>query len=113
MPWPSDPAAPWLRATLRHAAARVVGRMTLSIRLYHLPPLTPLPSADTMRSVQIDASAHHHWRRVSAPCVAFAGTPEAACCVFPDPAPPTSPLTSLRACLLHATSPAPTHFITQ
>ena len=23
-------------------------------------PLTPLPSADTMRSVQIDASAHHH-----------------------------------------------------
>jgi len=39
------PAAPWLRATFHHAASRVVGRTTLSIRLYHLPPLTPLPSA--------------------------------------------------------------------
>jgi hypothetical protein len=28
-----------------HAVARVVGRMTLSTKLNHLPPLTPLPSA--------------------------------------------------------------------
>src|SRR5438552_18995359 len=76
MLWPSTPAAPWLRATFGHALSRVVGRMTLSIRLYHLPPLTPLPSADTMRSVQIEASAHHHSRRRAfVPCVALAGTP--------------------------------------
>src|SRR6202795_2082278 len=36
-----------------------IGRMALSTMLNHLPPLTPLPSADTMRSVQIEASAHH------------------------------------------------------
>src|SRR5215469_4393130 len=101
---PSTPAAPWLRATFCHAAARVVGRTTLSIRLYHLPPLTPLPSADTMRSVQIDASVHHHLprRRASAPCVAFSGTPEAACCLIPDSAPPTSCPPSLGAVLLPA-----------
>src|SRR5438552_5459256 len=96
MLWPSTPAAPWLRATFGHAVARVVGRATLSIRLYHLPPSTPLPSADTMRSVQIDASVHHHAsrRRASAPCLARSGTPEAACCAIPDSAPPTSCLPS-------------------
>src|ERR1700680_2713629 len=85
MLWPSTPAAPLFRSTFRHAAARVVGRMTLSITLNHLPPLTPLTSADTMRSVQIVASAHHHSRsRVSVPCVALLGTPETACCSIPD-----------------------------
>src|SRR6266480_1975944 len=120
MLWPSTPAAPWFRASFRHAASRVVGRTTLSIRLYHLPPhgsgrrparghaLTPLPRADTMRSVQTDASAHHHCprRRASAPCVALSGTPEAACCVIPDLAPPTSCLPSLGAVLLPVPSAA-------
>jgi len=102
------PAAPWLRATFHNAASRVVGRTTLSIRLYHLPPLTPLPSADTMRSVQTDASVHHHWprRRASAPCVAFSGTLEAACCFIPGLAPPTSCLPSLGAVLLPPLSTA-------
>src|SRR5437870_3863506 len=111
MLWPSTPAAPWLRATFRHAAARVVGRTTLSIRRDHLPAVTPLPSADTMRSVQTDASAHPHGprRRASAPCVARSGTPEAACCVIPDFAPPTSSLPSLGAVLLARISYSP-HF---
>ena len=77
--------------------------MTLSTKLNHLPPLTPLPSADTMRSVQIDASAHHHLlARASVPCVALAGTPETASCVMPNFAPPTSCLPSLGAVLLAA-----------
>ena len=53
---PSTPAAPLLAQTFLHAAASVAGAQTLSIKLYHLPPLTPLPSADSMRSVQIEAS---------------------------------------------------------
>src|SRR5882724_164684 len=107
MLWPSTPAAPLFRATFRHAASRVVGRMTLSTRLNHLPPLTPLTSADTMRSVQIDASAHHHSRRrASAPCLALSGTAEATSCSIPDLAPPTSSLPSLRAVLLPAPSAA-------
>ena len=77
--------------------------MTLSTKLNHLPPLTPLPSADTMRSVQIDASAHHHLlARASVPCVALAGTPETASCVMPNFAPPPSCLPSLAAVLLAA-----------
>ncbi len=42
---------------MRHAMSSVVGRMALSINENHLPPLTPLSSADVMRSVQIEASA--------------------------------------------------------
>src|SRR5437667_8282883 len=106
MLWPSTPAAPLLRATFRHAASRVVGRTTLSITLYHLPPLTPLPSADTMRSVQIEASAHHHSRRRAfVPCVVLADTPETASCSIPGLAPPPSCLPSLGTVLL----PAPLH----
>ena len=57
--------------------------MTLSAKLNHLPPVRPLASADTMRSVQIDASAQpiSRWR-ASVPCVAFAGTPGTAACVI-------------------------------
>ena|ERR1700733_4788016 len=83
--WRFTPAAPLFGATLRQAAYRVDGRCTLSFRLNHLPPigtglpapghaLTPLPSADTMRSVQIETSAHHSSRRppwASVPCVAL------------------------------------------
>src|SRR4029077_6990713 len=57
--------------------------MTLSAKLNHLPPLTPLASADIMRSVQIDASAQPISRCwASVPCVAFAGTPGTAACVI-------------------------------
>src|SRR2546422_376223 len=103
MLWPSTPAAPLFRATFRHAASRLVGRMTLSTRLNHLPPLTPLTSADTMRSVQIEASAHHHSRRrASVPCIAPSGTSRDADCSMPDLAHPTSCLPSLKAVLLPA-----------
>jgi len=55
---PSTPAAPLLVWTLVQATRSVADAHTLSIRLYHLPPLTPLTSADSIRSVQIEASAH-------------------------------------------------------
>src|SRR6201984_2029212 len=98
---PSTPAAPLFRATLHHAASRVAGRMTLSTRLNHLPPLTPLTSADTMRSVQIDASTHHQrGSRLSVPCLAFSGTAETSSCVMPDFTPPTSYPPSLGMVLL-------------
>src|SRR5438876_10567743 len=102
MLWPSTPAAPLFRATFRHAASRVVGRIALSTRLNHLPPLTPLTSADTMRSVQIEASAHHHSRRrVSVPCVAASALTGLSCRAS-DIAPPTPCLPSLEAVLLPA-----------
>src|SRR3954470_3495954 len=85
---PSTPAAPLLRATRSHACSRVVGRITLSIRLNHLPPLTPLPSADTMASVQTDASTQPQSRfRASVPCLAEAGTVETVPCVISGPPP--------------------------
>jgi len=40
----------------------------LSIKLNQLPPLTPLTSAETMRSVQIEASIHDQ-SRISASCL--------------------------------------------
>src|SRR5260370_4189215 len=87
------PAAPLFRSTFCHAASRVVGRMALSTRLNHLPPLTPLPSADTMRSVQIEASAHHQVRgcppATSPPCVALAALAGVFCSI-PNPTPPAS-----------------------
>ena len=45
-------------ATLCHAALSVSGRYTLSIRLNHFPPLTPLSSAANMRSFHTVASTH-------------------------------------------------------
>src|SRR5882672_2516147 len=102
---PSTPADSAFRATFRHAASRVVGRMTLSIKLYHLPPLTPSTSADTIRSVQIDASAHHHRRSASVPGVALSGTFGTPACLIPDLAHPASCLPSLGPVLL----PGPLH----
>src|SRR6266851_3759028 len=88
MLWPSIPEHPLFRSTLCHAASRVDGRLTLSTKLNHLPPLTPLPSADTIRSVQIVASAHHSpWRSppaASLPCVALTALSEFSC-VIPTP----------------------------
>src|SRR5207244_5352991 len=52
---------------------------------------------------------HGPRRRASAPCVARSGTPEAACCVIPDFAPPTSSLPSLGAVLLAPFHRSPRH----
>src|SRR5271154_3909345 len=82
------PAAPLFRSTFCHAASRVVGRMVLSTRLNHLPPLTPLPSADTMRSVQIEASIHHQVRgcppATSPPCIALTALSGLSCFTQPS-----------------------------
>jgi len=64
--------------TLCHAASSVCLRYTLSIRLNHFPPLTPFSSAANMRSLHTVASTHVHFpARVSAPCLALAGTTDA------------------------------------
>ena len=78
---PSTPAAPLLACTLCQDTFSVVGAITLSIRLYHLPPLTPLSSADSMRGVQIEASTHDRSRRLmaSAPCVALSALAVLVC----------------------------------
>ena len=83
--------------------------MTLSTRLNHLPPLTPLTSADTMRSVQIEASTHHHvrgCRRGVCPLLSLSGTAETVPCSIPVLARPASCLPSLGAVLLPALSTA-------
>src|SRR5271154_3777728 len=72
---PSTPAAPLLARTFVQAAASVLGANTLSINAYHLPPLTPLTSADSMRFVQIVASAHDKSRAALSPCVASSALP--------------------------------------
>ena len=54
------PRGPLLAATRFQAAAKVRGAVTLSIRLYHVPPVTPLSRAANIRSVQIDASTQAH-----------------------------------------------------
>jgi hypothetical protein len=62
-----------------HATLSVLGANTLSIRLHHLPPLTPLTRADSIRSVQTEASAPATVRGASAPCAAVSGIPGAVC----------------------------------
>src|SRR5512145_3331249 len=72
---PSTPAAPRLASTFTQAALSVAGANTLSINENHLPPLTPLPRADSMRSVHTEASTHDRLPpsvEVSAPCLATA-----------------------------------------
>src|SRR5712691_2164949 len=97
----STPAAPSLTRTFSQAASSVAGAYTLSIRLYQRPPLTPFSSADTMRSVQTEASTHDQ-SRASAPCVALAGTADALACSLPGIAHPPSCPPSLGAALLSA-----------
>src|SRR5262245_60241359 len=79
---PSTPAAPLLAATRCQAAAKVRGAVPLSIRLYHLPPVTPLSRAANIRSVQMDASTQVHcWRAWGSPsCLAPEGTGEGLVC---------------------------------
>src|SRR4051794_8997529 len=96
---PSTPAAPRLGRTRVQAAANVAGAYTLSIRLYQRPPLTPFSSADTMRSVQTEASTHDQsW--ASAPCLVVADTSGARSCLVPSFTPPPSCPPSLRTVLL-------------
>src|SRR6202011_3639688 len=104
----STPAAPALARTFSQAASNVAGAHTLSIRLYQRPPLTPFSSADTMRSVQTEASTHDQ-SRASAPRLALAGTADAVACFIPSvPHPPSYP-PSLGAALLSALSVVPHH----
>src|SRR5260370_23094645 len=85
--------------------------MALSTKLNHLPPLTPLPSADTMRSVQIEASAHHQVRgcppATSPPCVALAALAGLSFSL-PNLTPPPSSLPSLHAVFPPPPLPPPT-----
>src|SRR5437588_6039930 len=57
---PSTPALLSFRLTARHPARSVSSAYTLSIRLYHRPPFTPLSRASSMRSVQTLGSVHPH-----------------------------------------------------
>src|SRR6266540_3345805 len=61
----STPAAPSLAFTLVNAAARLEGAWTLSIRLNHLPPLTPFSRAVNIRVVQTAGSTQDHRRFIS------------------------------------------------
>src|SRR5690606_23579585 len=67
---PSTPAAPPLALTSCQALASVSGRRTLSIKLNHLLPLTPLPSAANIRAVQITRSTHGQFAGADASCLA-------------------------------------------
>src|SRR5207302_2478292 len=91
---PSTPAAPLFACTLLQASSSVPGAYTLSINEYHLPPLTPLPSADSMRSVQTSASTHAQLRLargVSAPCLAGSALPVLLCSGMIFTRPPSCP----------------------
>src|SRR5450830_34827 len=54
----STPAAPALRSTCAHPKLNVSRRDTLSIKLCHLPPLTPVCRAANIAFVQIGAGAN-------------------------------------------------------
>ena len=66
----------------------------MSINEYHLPPLTPLPSADSMRSVHTSASTHDQLRLaggVSAPCLTCSALPVLLCSGMVFTPPPSCP----------------------
>src|SRR6267142_3873651 len=73
------PAAPSLRRTCRAARCRFSIFHTLSIRLYHLPPLIPLSRVANMRSVHTLASVQAQCGGTSLPCLAL-GTPGRLIC---------------------------------
>ena len=62
------------RQTCPSALSRLLCLHTLSIKLYHLPPLIPLSRVANLRSVHTLASVHVHWGATSLPCLAR-GTP--------------------------------------
>src|SRR5215831_6921271 len=96
---PSTPAAPLFACTFVQASTSVAGAYTLSINEYHLPPLTPLPSADSMRSVHTSASTQSQLlpaTGVSAPCLASSALPVLLCpgmALTPPPSCPAFPRT--------------------
>src|SRR5712671_1212528 len=99
----STPAAPSLAQTFSQAASKVAGANTLSIKLYQRPPLTPLTSANTIRSVHTQASIQLLFvsLRISPPCVAPAGTTGVVCAFVSVIAhPPSYPPPSLGVVLL-------------
>jgi hypothetical protein len=69
-------------------------------RLNQRPPLTPLTSADTMRSVHTEAFTHDQ-SRASAPCLAVWHSRCSLCLIPPVPHPPSCP-PSLGTALLSA-----------
>ena len=68
------------------------------------PPWTPLTSAETMRSVQTEAS-NHDQSRASAPCLAVPGTDDACSCLIPAFPHPSSCPPSLQP--VYAVRPSP------
>src|SRR5712671_2013594 len=101
----STPAAPSLAQTFSQAASKVAGANTLSIKLYQRPPLTPLTSANTIRSVHTQASIQLLLvsLRISPPCVAPAGTTGVVCAFVSVIAhPPSYPPLPRRGFATHA-----------
>src|SRR5882762_4520892 len=101
----STPAAPLLAQTFSQASSKVAGANTLSIKLYQRPPLTPLTSADTIRSVHTQASIQLLFvsLRISPPCVAPAGTFGVVCAFVSVIAhPPSYPPLPRRGFATHA-----------
>src|SRR5688572_12992763 len=91
---PSTPDAPLFARTFFQASASVVGAYTLSINEYHLPPVTPFSSADSMRSVHTSASTHTQSLRargVSAPGLATSALPVLLCSGMVFTHPPSCP----------------------
>ena len=76
---PSTPAAPFFPHTACAALCRFSLFQTLSIKLNHFPPLTPVARVANMRSVHTLASVHSHSGRTSLPCLAL-GTPGSLNC---------------------------------
>src|SRR6185295_4325422 len=91
----STPAAPLFTDTPLKAARNVPSEHSLSIRLYHLPPLTPSSRAASIRFVQTVGSVHVQSRvfdhRTSPAWLAVAGTSTG---VFP----PDSDIASPSSC---------------
>src|SRR6516165_2387249 len=91
---PSTPAAPLFASTFAQASASVADACILSINEYHLPPVTPFSSADSMRSVHTSASTHAQLllaRGVSAPCLASSALPVLVCSGMVFTLPPSYP----------------------
>lgn len=70
MLWPSTPAPPRLPLTSCQPFSSVYRRHTLSIKLYHFAPLTPLSSAANRRSFQTERSIHVASDTFDEPCLA-------------------------------------------
>src|SRR5574344_1573346 len=70
----STPLPPALDLTFAHASSSVPSADTLSIRLNHRFPFTPLSRAVSMRSDHTPGSAPATGRTASPPCLSLTGT---------------------------------------